>query len=120
PGDCVLFYPSDGRMAFRYYLPGGHVATAQARGLVPRPVLPTAPWNQIRTYIEDYAVPSRATLARLPSTCAHLWFILTPQGRRHGSPASRVDYRRYVELRAALEAEYPARQVRLFGYASAV
>jgi hypothetical protein len=107
-------------MAFRYYLPGRLAANGQPRGLVPRPVLPTSPWNEVRTYIEDYAVPSRATLARLPSTCAHLWFISTHQGRRHGSPASRVDYRRYVRLRAALEAKYPAHDVRLFGYASAV
>lgn len=120
PGDCVLFYPSDGRMAFQYYLPGRLAGTGASGGLVPRPVLPKAPWTQIRRYVEDYAVPSPATVARLPSSCTRLWFISTHQGRRYGSPAARVEYWRYVHLRAALQSAYPDHLVRLFGYASAV
>lgn len=115
-GDCVLFYPSDGRMAFQYYV-GGLTAS---RTVVPRSVLPVAPWNRVRTYIEDYAAPPPATVAHLPATCPRLWFISTHQGRRHGSPAARANYHRYIALRAALEAGYPQHFVRLFGYASAV
>lgn len=119
PGDCVLFYPLDGRMAFQYYLssgaPGGHSPVP-----APRPVLPAAPWSQVRTYVEDYAAPSPATIARLPSSCPRLWFISTHQGRRGGSPAARADYYRYVGLRTALGAGYLEDHVRLFGYASAV
>jgi hypothetical protein len=119
-GDCTIFYPADGRMAFQYYLPGGLASTGQARGLVPRPVLPSAPWSEIRTYVEDYAAPSPAAIARLPASCPRLWFISTHPGRPHGSRPARADYRRYIRLRAALEAAYRGHRVRYFGYASPV
>src|SRR5207302_4021709 len=107
-------------MAFQYYLPSRLVSTGQASGLVPRPVLPKTPWSKVRTYVETYAAPSPAAIAHLPSSCARLWFISTHPGRPHGSPAARTDYRRYVRLRAALEAAYPGHHVRYFGYASPV
>lgn len=119
PGDCALFYPSDGRMAFQYYL-GGLTSGGRSRGSVPRSVQPISPWNRVRTYIEDYAVPPPAAVAHLPATCPRLWFISTHQGRQHGSPAARANYHRYIALRAALEAGYPQHFIRLFGYASAV
>lgn len=114
PGDCAMFYPSDGRMAFQYYLPTRLVRAA------PRAVLPTAPWSEVRTYVEDYAAPSRATIAHLPSNCRRVWFISTHPGRPHGSPVARTDYRRYLRLRATLQAAYGSHRVRNFGYASPV
>jgi mannosyltransferase len=116
PGDCTVFYPADGRMAFQYYL------TAQARGgaALPRPVLPRTPWSLVRPFIEDYAVLSQSALTQLPRSCPRLWFISSHQGRRHGSPAARREYRHYVQLRAALESEYAHYAQRIFGYASAV
>lgn len=120
PGDCVLFYPSDGRMAFQYYVPSGLANTGVARGLVPRPVLPTAPWNQVRTYVEDYRTPTPSTLAAISSSCTRLWFISTHPGRIHGSAVARADYRRYVQLGAALRARYATHRVRQFGWASPV
>ena len=119
PGDCVLFYPSDGRMAFQYYL-SSHTSSRPLPVLAPRPVLPAAPWSQIGIYIEDYAVPSPAMTARLASSCPRMWFISTHQGRRGGSPAARANYYRYIGLRTALRAGYLEHHVRLFGYASAV
>ena len=115
-GDCALFYPSDGRMAFQYYL------SSQSRSgvIVPRPVLPRVPWNVVRPFVEVYTAPSTSALAQLPSSCRRSWFISTHQGRRHGSPAARTDYRRYVNLRAALEHAYPNHSERIFGYASAI
>jgi mannosyltransferase len=120
PGDCVAFYPSDGHMAFQYYLPSRLGGTTDLRGLVPRSVLPAAPWSRVRTYVEKYSVPSSGALARLPARCARLWFVSSHQGRVHGSPAARAEYHRYIAFRAALEREYGAHQARLFGYASAV
>jgi hypothetical protein len=114
PGDCAMFYPSDGRMAFQYYVPARLVSAA------PRPVLPRAPWSEVRTYVEDYAVPSRAGIARLPSDCRRLWFISTHPGRPHGSPVARADYSRYIHLRGALQSTYGTHRVRYFGYASPV
>jgi mannosyltransferase len=117
PGDCVAFYPSDGRMAFQYYLASG---VGGRHTLVPRPVLPAAPWNRVVTYIEDYVAPPPTAVSQLPASCPRLWFISTHQGRRGGSPAAQADYHRYIGLRAALEDAYPTHLVRLFGYASAV
>ncbi len=119
-GDCVAFYPSDGRMAFQYYLPSRLGGTTDLRGLVPQSVLPPAPWSEVKTYVEDYTVPSSATVAALPARCPRLWFVSTHQGRVHGSPAARAEYHHYIAFRAALESEYASHQVRLFGYASAV
>jgi mannosyltransferase len=117
PGDCAVLYPSDGRMAFQYYVPG---RLARAVGRVPRPVVPKAPWSEVRTYVEDYAAPSRAAIAHLPADCRRLWFISTHPGRPHGSPVARADYRRYIRLRAALQTAYGNHRVRYFGYASPV
>ncbi len=119
-GDCVAFYPSDGRMAFQYYLPGRFGGTTDLRGLVPRSVLPAAPWSEVKTYVEEYTVPTSATVAALPSRCPRLWFVSSHQGRVHGSPAARAEYHHYIAFRAALESAYASHRVRLFGYASAV
>ena len=120
PDDCAVFYPSDGRMAFQYYLPAQLASAGGTSGRVPRPVVPTAPWSEVRTYVEDYAAPSRAAIARLPSNCRRLWFISTHPGRPHGSPVARADNRRYLRLRAELKAAYGSHRVRSFGYASPV
>jgi mannosyltransferase len=119
-GDCAIFYPADGRMAFQYYVPGQLASAGSTSGPVPRPVLPRAPWNEVRSYVEDYAAPSRAAIAHLPSNCRRLWFISTHPGRPRGSTVARADYRRYVRLRAALQAAYGSHHVSYFGYASPV
>ena len=120
PGDCAVFYPADGRMAFQYYIPGQLASAGSTRGRVPRPVVPRAPWNEVRTYVEDYSAPSGAKIATLPSGCPRLWSISTHPGRPRGSPVARSDYSRYIRLRAALEAAYGSHHVSYFGYASPV
>ena len=55
PGDCVAFYPLDGRMAVSYY-----VRERDAEATAPRPVFPTAPWNQVTPYVERYGSLSPA------------------------------------------------------------
>jgi mannosyltransferase len=120
PGDCVAFYPSDGHMAFQYYLSGRFGGTTDLRGLVPRSVLPAAPWSEVKMYVEDYTVPTQAMTAALPARCPRLWFVSSHQGRVHGSPAARAEYHHYIAFRAALESAYASNQTRLFGYASAV
>jgi hypothetical protein len=107
-------------MAFQYYLPARLGGTSQPGGPVPRSVLPKAPWNRVKTYVEDYVAPPAAAVAKLPSSCRRLWFISSHQGRVHGSPAARTEYHRYIGFRAALESAYATHQARLFGYASAV
>jgi hypothetical protein len=110
--DCVAFYPSDGRNAFRYYLGRG------ARP--PRPVLPDAPFSSTRAYIEDYATLSGPQLESLPRGCPRLWFIWSHEGQPSGTAGSRANYARFVVLRTSLAAEYPNAVVRSFGYAAPV
>jgi hypothetical protein len=104
-------------MAFQYYVPGRLASTS---GRVPRPVVPNAPWSEVRTYVEAYSAPSGAAIASLPSSCPRLWLISTHPGRPRGSPAARSDYSRYLRLRAELQTAYGRHRVRYFGYASPV
>jgi mannosyltransferase len=111
-GDCLAFYPSDGRNAFRYYLrPGARV---------PRPVLPAAPFSSSRAYIEDYASLPPGHLRRPPYGCRRLWLVSSHEGQPGGTAGSRANYARYLALRGSLEAEYPSRRTRSFGYAAPV
>jgi hypothetical protein len=103
--DCVAFYPSDGRNAFRYYL----------RGTPPRPVLPAVPWSSARAYIEDYASP-----AAPPAGCLRLWLVSSHEGQADGPARSRANRRRYFALRAMLSSDYAHQAVSEFGYAAPV
>jgi Dolichyl-phosphate-mannose-protein mannosyltransferase len=115
--DCIAFYPSDGRMAFQYYIGTGPSAAARA----PASVLPAVPWGEVRPYVEDYVALHRSDLSALRTRCPRLWFVASHQGQRTGPAGSRVNYARYLNLRSALEQEYPARRHTVsFGYASPV
>jgi mannosyltransferase len=113
-GACVAFYPQDGRMPFDYYVR----PSPASRELTP--VLPSAPWSQITPYVERYAVPSRAGLAALARRCQTLWLLASHQGQRHGPPQSRVYYRRYRALLAALAGRYARQRGRSFGWAAVI
>lgn len=104
-GDCVAFYPSDGRNAFRYYL----------RGNPPRSVLPAVGWNVDRAYIENYA-----TLSGRPAGCHRLWLVSSHVGQATGPARSRANLARYRSLRAMLAATYGPPRTREFGYADPV
>jgi mannosyltransferase len=104
-GDCVAFYPSDGRNAFRYY----------AHRDQPRSVLPAVPWAYDRAYIENYA-----TLVKLPAGCARLWLLSSHVGQANGPARSRANLSRYRSLRAMLSAAYGKGRTREFGYADPV
>ena len=116
PADCLVFYPQDGRMAFRYYL--GRTPHLAAR--VPRPVLPPAPLSEVKTYVEAYATLPAQTLAALPSRCPRIWFVSSHRGQADGPAGSKANLARYLALRAALEREYPDQRTVSFGYAAPV
>jgi hypothetical protein len=110
-GACVAFYPQDGRMPFDLYvrdLPG-------ARRL--RPVLPPLSWREVRPFVERYAAPRPAALAR---GCAKLWLVASHQGERTGTPASQANLRRYRRLLSGLARRYRHSSHRRFGYAAVV
>jgi 4-amino-4-deoxy-L-arabinose transferase-like glycosyltransferase len=112
PGDCVAFYPLDSRMAFRYYVPAGQSA--------PRPILPTAPWSQIRPYVEAYATLSPAQLRRLPSRCRRVWLVSSHEGHSDGTLLGDTHFARYVDLKDALGREYLQSATATYGAASII
>jgi mannosyltransferase len=112
--DCAVFYPADGRMAFRYYL------SDPAPRSTPSPILPAAPWGRAPSYVEDYASLTQAQLGVLPARCPRLWLISSHEGQPNGPPGARANYARYLRLRAQLAREYPRRPSARFGYASPV
>jgi mannosyltransferase len=113
-GDCILFYPQDGRMLFDYY-------RRQDPGIERlKPVLPDAPWGLVRPYVEQYAVPSAGRLRQIERSCPRLWVVASHQGHRPGPLASERDLTRYHTLLAELHHAFRHRQRRTFGYASPI
>lgn len=116
PGDCIAFYPSDGRMAFEYYVGG----QAHGIGSAPRPVLPAEAWGKVTPYVEDYATFSPSALKRVAASCPRLWLVASHEGVANGPAGSAAHYVRYRQLRAALEAAYLRHETSSFGYADPV
>jgi hypothetical protein len=83
-------------------------------------VLPTAPFTEVRAYVEDYATLSATQLSAVKADCPRLWFISSHQGQPDGPAGSRANLARYRALRAALTASYPTSATRYFGYAAPV
>jgi hypothetical protein len=116
PGDCIAFYPEDGRMAFQYYVGTG----AAAPGRAPRPILPALRWGTVRPYVEDYATLGRSQLRRAVAGCRRLWLVSSHEGQRDGPAQSQINRARYLRLDAGLELLLGAAPVRTFGYASTI
>jgi hypothetical protein len=115
PGDCIAFYPLDGRMAFSYY-----VRERNAEAIAPRPVFPSAPWAEVKPYVEKYATLSRARLRRIEARCPRLWFVSSHEGQRTGPVGSRQNFHRYRRLRARLRHAYAHHHKMRFGYAATI
>lgn len=116
PGDCIAFYPLDGRMAFQYFFSrtstGGYGA--------PREILPIAPWSSTQIFVERYYMLSEAQIANRGHGCHRLWFISSHEGQR-GGPAESVDHRiRFLTLRKRLEDVFGHARVHQLGYAAAI
>jgi mannosyltransferase len=111
PGDCIAFYPSDGRQAFQYYI-GSSAA--------PRSVLPAVRWNVVKPYVEQYVSPAGSSLARIEAGCPRLWFVSSHSGQKHGPPASRLDYARWAALKSSLSSAYAHHHTVAYGWASPV
>ncbi|HWF73283.1 MAG TPA: glycosyltransferase family 39 protein [Solirubrobacteraceae bacterium] len=116
PGDCIAFYPEDGRQAFSYYIAADTGAAARA----PRSVLPALPWSEVRPFVENYTAPRGPALASIEAGCPRLWFVSSHRGQKSGPPASRTDYARYVALLGSLSRAYPAGSSVSYGWASPV
>jgi mannosyltransferase len=116
PGDCIAFYPEDGRMAFEYYA----ASTPAAARRVPRSILPVIGWGTVKPFVEDYESVSGAELAKRSAGCRRLWFVSSHEGELDGSDRSRANRALSHRLGAALEQAFGSGPVRKYGYASAV
>jgi mannosyltransferase len=115
PGDCIAFYPRDGRMAFDYY-----VLARDQSAAAPRPVDPSAPWTEVRPYVEDYTIPAGRSFSRIQASCPRIWFIASHQGQLNGPPGSLTNYIRYRIFQDQLQSVYEHFHTRVFGWAAQV
>ncbi len=116
PGDCIAFYPLDGRMAFQYYI--GTDGSADSRA--PRSILPVTPWGAVQPYVERYDSLTPAQIAERSKSCRRLWFISSHEGQLDGPAQSLANRARYVQLRGRLAAAFGHAPIKQFGYAAAV
>ena len=115
PGDCVTFYPADARMAFQYY-----VGTGARTGTAPRSVLPVVPWGVVRPFVEDYAIPSPAALARRTAGCTRMWLVSSHEGQPNGPAVARAHRAQWFRLAGELQRRFGSGPVRKYGYASVI
>ncbi len=116
PGDCVAFYPLDGRMAFQYYVARDPAGIRRA----PRSILPVISWRRVKSYVEDYVTLSPAQLARRAAACDRLWLISSHEGQPDGPALSRAHRSAYFRLDAVLQAMFGLTPVQSYGYASTI
>ncbi|MGD0219248.1 MAG: glycosyltransferase family 39 protein [Acidimicrobiales bacterium] len=116
PGDCIAFYPLDGRMAFTYYL--DHPVAIPA--IIPRPVWPTTPLRRVLPYVERYTTPDAAALGKIVASCPRLWFVTSHEGSPRGTATSRANYANYVFFLAELQTRYLRSSLATVGWASPI
>lgn len=115
PGDCVAFYPLDSRMPFSYYVRSlGYEAAA------PRPVFPAAQWSVVKPYVEEYRTLGGAKLRRIVRGCPRLWLVASHEGQKKGPAGSKLNFRRYRQLKHRLRHFYAVHQKMRFGYAATI
>ena len=125
PGDCIAFYPLDGRMPFDYYVRAGEQsagAPVMSSGVrVPRPVEPAKlPWSSTPPFVEDYQTPSNSQIGNIEKTCRRLWFVASHEGQKSGPPMSKVNFVKYRVLGATLQLGYRQHHRVNFGWAAQI
>jgi mannosyltransferase len=116
PGDCIAFYPADGRMAFAYYFE----AAGKPDSSLPRPVLPGSSFADVKPYVEDYWTLAPGQIAHVAATCPRLWLVSSHVGNPRQSTVSRVHYFRFKTLNVRLESRFGLRVHTAFGYAGVI
>jgi len=115
-GDCIAFYPMDGRMAFQYYIGKSKAADARA----PRSILPIARWGSVTPYVERYATLAPAEIKTRGAHCRRLWFVSSHEGQTDGPAQSLANRARFLALRARLERAFGHARVMQLGYAAPI
>jgi uncharacterized membrane protein len=116
---CIAFYAQDGREAFDYYLKAWRPSQADPAPSL-RPVLPSLPWQSIRSYVERYGTLDGAQQTRIAAQCPRLWLISSHSGQASGTHQSLANLQRYDTLVQTLTRRYPHTSLRTFGWASPI
>ena len=112
-GDCVAFYPLDGRNAFAYYV------RSLARP-APRSVLPDLRWAATKPFVERYVTLSAAGVPSVTVGCRRLWFVSSHEGQTDGPARSLANRAGYQRLDARLERAFGHGRIEQYGYASPI
>jgi hypothetical protein len=115
-GDCIAFYPLDGRMAFQYYVGRDPHAASRA----PRSILPILAWPDVKSYVEEYVTLSPSQIAVRTAGCRRLWLVSSHEGQADGPPRSQANRGRYFRLDTELQAMFGLAPVQSYGYASTI
>jgi hypothetical protein len=113
PGDCIAFYPEDGRNAFQYY-----VGSAGSRA--PRSILPVLRWGIVKPFVERYATLTPSRLSAASVGCRRLWFVSSHEGQKDGPARSLANRAGYLRLDARLERAFGKGAITQYGYASPI
>ncbi|HET9125394.1 MAG TPA: glycosyltransferase family 39 protein [Solirubrobacteraceae bacterium] len=117
PGDCITFYPEDGRNAFRWYL---QRAAPAVRERAPRSVLPAASWSVTTPFVEIYDSLSRSRIATLRASCRRMWLVSSHEGQQAGPPEAIRHRREWLSLRSRLQHAFGRGPRWTDGWASAI
>ena len=116
PGDCIAFYPLDGRMAFQYYI-GARTSSDQR---APRSILPVARWGVVKPFVERYDTLTPPEIATRGAGCRRMWFVSSHEGQTDGPAQSLANRARFLALRARLQRAFGHARVIQLGYAAAI
>lgn len=112
PGDCVAFYPLDGRNAFQYY--------ARSAAHRPRSILPALRWSTVTPFVERYASLSLSQLTAATAGCRRLWLVSSHEGQQDGPPLARIHREVYRRFDAESERAFGPGRIEQYGYASPI
>jgi len=117
PGDCIAFYPEDGRNAFRWYLSR---AAPGLRRRAPRAVLPAVPWSVTTPFVEIYRTLSVSQISALRAGCTRMWLVSSHEGQQSGPPEAIRHRSEWLSLRSRLQTVFGRGPRTTDGWASAI
>jgi len=117
PGDCIAFYPEDGRNAFRWY---ESRAAPSVRRRAPRSVLPAVAWSATTPFVEIYRTLPASRIAALRASCSRMWLVSSHEGQQSGPPEAIRHRRQWLAFRSALQRVFGRGPRSTDGWASAI
>ncbi len=117
PGDCIAFYPEDGRNAFRWYLSR---ASPAVRRRAPRSVQPGVGWSQTTPFVEVYRTLPASRISALRASCSRMWLVSSHEGQQSGPPEAVRHRLEWLAFRERLQRVFGRGPRSTDGWASAI